>query len=275
MAAFARVRTDCAHDHVLLRNPHVVEEDLPLVERALSELVERLALRDAGKVEGNDGHATALESATRIDRAEEGGDGGDRPVRYPRGLLTADHVLVPFLGRDAVRAQRPVREVRLVEGERIAAVVGLGDRPAADVLAVGRAVALDQILAAGHAGEDPVHARDAETDREPGIAPAELFVDETAQARRLDRAQLRLRRIEDVEAELAVLLEDRPERRAGRDHVGGIGELVELRARRAHQLLGELVCRVADLPRFIREVYFDVRERHGGTSVGLGLPRAA
>jgi hypothetical protein len=158
----------------------------------------------------------------------------------------------------------------VAEGEGVAAVIGLGDRPATDVLAFEGAVALDQLLATGHLGEDPVHTGDTEADGEPRVSPAQLLVDEATQPRGLDGVQLRVRRFEDVEAQRAVLLEDVPEHRAGRAHVGGVGEHVELGPRRPHHLFRELASGVADLPRFVREIHLDVRECHRITSVGLG-----
>src|SRR5208282_2243517 len=49
--------------HVAARNPDLIEKNLALVERALAELVERLALRYAGQVKRHESNAAAEHDA--------------------------------------------------------------------------------------------------------------------------------------------------------------------------------------------------------------------
>ncbi len=78
-----------------------------------------------------------------------------------------------------------------------------------------------------------------------------------------DRVGRRVGRVELVDAELAVLLEDLPERGVGGDDVGGVGELVEALPDRAHHLGGEAVHRVADLDVLVAEAGVVVQQSHG------------
>ena len=151
----------------------------------------------------------------------------------------------------------------LVEGERVAAVVGLGDRPAADVAAFRRAEAFDQLWTAGKLREEAMEARDAETDGEPRVAPAEFLADEEAQPHGLRGRDVGIGRFEGVEAEFAVAIEHLPEHRLLRDHVGRIRQLVELHASGPHHFLGELVGLIANRVFSLAELALDVDERHG------------
>jgi hypothetical protein len=112
-------------------------------------------------------------------------------------------------------------------------------------------------------GEHGGKARDAEADGEPGVPPAELLVDQIADASDLDRPALRISRLDHVEVELAVLLEHAPEHRVRCDHLSGIVEPVELGPCRSHHLLGVLVGRVPDGLILVGKADFDVFERHG------------
>jgi hypothetical protein len=65
-----------------------------------------------------------------------------------------------------------------------------------------------------------------------------------------------------VEAEPAELFEDVPQHRAARDHVGWVGEAIEMTASRTHHVRRKLVDRVAYRSLFLAEVGVDVRQCH-------------
>ena len=156
----------CSHQHVVGRNSHVVEVDLALVERALTEFVERLAARDTLKIERDERHPATLESLARIDRAEQDRDGGDASVRDPRGLLAADHVLIAFFGRDAVRTNVRVVEDGLIEGKRVTAMIWFRDGPAADFSTIRGGEAVDQLRFPCKVRKHGREAGDAECNRQ-------------------------------------------------------------------------------------------------------------
>jgi hypothetical protein len=184
--AKVRTRSDGPDQHVAGRNAQPVEEDLALVQRALADLVERLAAADALLVEWHQEDAAARRAVASVAGAEQRGGLGDGPVRNPGGLLPGDDDLVAFASREAIRAARlraggaePAREIH-----HVAAVIGLGDRPAADLV---RREALHEVGAVQHLREQRGHARDTERDGEAGIPPAHLLRNDRADARRLER----------------------------------------------------------------------------------------
>jgi hypothetical protein len=167
--------------------------------------------------------------------------------------------IVPF----DTQADFCASEVRLADRERIASVVGLGDRPAADVAVVGAAEPLDQGGSSGHRCEEPVKTGDAQADGQAGVPPSELFVQDGAHAGALDRGEIPRLGLEVCQPQLAMLLEHLPERRPGRAHVRRIGEPVELFSGGAQDLLGKLVRRVLDRSLGFVESQLDVDQRHG------------
>jgi len=84
--------------------------------------------------------------------------------------------------------------------------------------------------------------------RQARIAPAHLFADERTDPRPFEGRKLHGRRLEVVQADLAVLLEDVPEDGVRRDHVLRVRQDIELFPRGPHHLFGEPVGRVADVP---------------------------
>jgi hypothetical protein len=247
--------------HVALGDADVVEVDLALVEGALAHLVERVGALHARQIEGHEEDRAALEPLALVQGAEEHRDVGDRPVRDPGRLLPLDHVLIALLSGDAVRLQGGIAEVALGEGHGVAAVVGLGQRPAADRGILSRAEARDQRFVAGLLDPGLVEPGEPQGDREPHVAPGELLVDDGHEAGL--RKGLHLGVVhERSQAQLVVLLEDLPQRRIGRDHVGRVDHAVELRAGRAHDLRGELVRQVADCTVLFGQIQLDVDRRH-------------
>jgi hypothetical protein len=230
---------------------------------SLTDLVERLAARDPGQVERHDGDAAPLEAVARVDGAEERRHVGDRPVRHPGRLLTADHPGVAVLARHAVRLDRRIVKMLLGDGERVAAVVRLGDRPAPDLLVVLSAEALDQGRSPRHLREHAGEPGDAQADREPRVATAHLLGDEQPHSGRLGRIHLGADRVQRVETELPLLLEDLPQHGVGGDDLPRIGKLIELPAGGEHHLVRELARGVPDLLHLIGEPDLDLEASHG------------
>ncbi|MCZ7534871.1 MAG: hypothetical protein M5T61_02275 [Acidimicrobiia bacterium] len=151
-------------------------------------------------------------------------------------------------------------------------MVGLGDRPAADLLLAGVDVAVDQLGVPRHGGEEPVEVGYSEAHCEAGVTPPHLLVDDAADDRSGDGIGPRFGRAELIDAELAVLLEDLPERGVGGDDVGGVVELVEALSDGAHHLYGEAVHRVANLDVLFAEAGVVVQQRHGDVPLLIVFP---
>lgn len=78
----------------MARDADVVEEDLPLVQGALTQLVQRLAPGDSRQVERDDSHARPRHTHRRLNAEEDQGVSGYRTVGYPGRLLAANDPLV-------------------------------------------------------------------------------------------------------------------------------------------------------------------------------------
>ena len=249
-----------ADHHVVGRNPHFVEVDLTLVERALSDLVERLAARHTRQVERHDEAADSLDAVAHVDGAEQRGRGGDGAVGHPRGLLPVDDEGVPVTAREAVRLAVLLRSELVLEDDEVAAVMRLGAAPAAD--GAGIAEALDQLGLAGELRQHAGEVGDAQADGEAGVAPAHLLGDDVAQAAALYRRQVAVEIGVRLEAEGAVLVEDVPQNRLRGDDVGWVGQGIELPAGGPQYLRGELVHHVANGPLFGGQLDVEIDQRH-------------
>src|SRR5690606_32988371 len=82
------------HGHEIERHLDIVGEYLALIERALAELVARLAARDAGQIERYEEDNTLARAAAAIERREENRIFRDRAVRHPGRLLAVQDDLV-------------------------------------------------------------------------------------------------------------------------------------------------------------------------------------
>lgn len=134
-------------------------------------------------------------------------------------------------------------------------MVGFRHRPAADVGCLALDERVDERGVAGEVDEEHVEASDTQADRQTAVAPAELLENPGVEQRLFERASRRLGSAgaELDDAELAVTLERRPERRARRDHISRVGELVELSPDRTQLLGSEAVHRLEHGERFVTE----------------------
>ena len=134
------------HEDVVGRDAHFVEEDLALVEGALAELVQRLALAHARKVKRHERDRAARPVAS-VQVHVQHGVGRDRSVGHPRRLLPADDPVVALLLAPEVEPDTG-RCAGVSHEHGVGAMLRLGDGPAADeapfgVVDVGRNVLLD------------------------------------------------------------------------------------------------------------------------------------
>jgi hypothetical protein len=134
--------------------------------------------------------------------------------------------------------------------------------------------ARDQLFVAGRLDPGLVEGGEPQGDREPHVAPGELFVDDGHEAGLRDGVHLGVVH-ERSETQLVVLLEDLPQHRVGRDRVGRVDHAVELRAGRAHDLFCELVRHVADGAVLFGKIQLDVDRRHVRISNTAGIPTAS
>jgi hypothetical protein len=222
------------------------------------------AARDALFVEGHHEDAAPGLAPAHVDRAEEGGCRGNGAVRDPRRLLARENEGVAVLAGDAVGLRSRSGAELVLEVDHVAAVIGLGDGPAADD--VGAAEALDQRLVPGHRNHRSRKARDAEADGEAGVSPAELLADHRAKTRAAGRIE-RARGIAHlVEAELPVAPVGLPQRRGRRDHVGRVGHAVELYADRAHHLARELADGIENRALLVTKIEIELHQTHDVSS---------
>ncbi len=120
------------------------------------------------------------------------------------------------------------------EVEDVGAVVGLRDAPAADAVL---GVPLQQVVLAHRVHHEPGHGRRGQHDGQPAVAAAQFL-----ERRRHDPAALVGRQSEDRldrQAQGLEFGEDLPQRRARRDHLVGIVQLVELAADGPQHLVRE------------------------------------
>ncbi len=172
-----------------LRDAHVVEVDLALRQRPLADLLQRLALRNAGQVERNDhGHAVRIAVATEEAVVVLGAEIAQRDlrhgaVRHPGRALPVDHDFVALQAAPHVALVARLAGGQLgpdVDHRHVAALVGMGDHPAADLAGAE----VHQFLVAHDGGHLHGEARDDQADGEPGIAPAEFLADQRLHADR-------------------------------------------------------------------------------------------
>jgi len=143
-------------------------------------------------------------------------------------------------------------ELRRADHERVRAVIGLGDRPAADVAGLGvgdeRAhEGVDQLGVAGAGDDHEGQAGNPDADRQVRAPPAELLEqDVLLEAAEAEAAQLDGDH-RSVVAEAIGVAQRAPERRALRDHLGRVSQTVECYGGRAEHLGGgEAVRRLAE-----------------------------
>ena len=193
---------------------------------------------------------------------------GDGAVHDPGGLLAADHPLVAVRPRRHAIENVGVAEGLRPHGQRVRAVVGLGDRPAADV---ARLPVFDKrphdvvgkLRVAATAGEEERERSDGQGDAEVGAAPAKLLVHNDLLLYRKPGPAQRLWQAANVVALLVVPAEDVPKDRIAFDHVIRVGQCVQLHGGGPHHLFGEAVHLMAqrDLLRRERSVEVEVGHR--------------
>ena len=96
------------HHHGVCGNLELVEENLALIECALSDFVGRLTFLDATFVQWHDENAAAEAAVAHVYGAEQRGRFSDCAVRNPGRLLPGDDELIAVAARDAIgRRERP------------------------------------------------------------------------------------------------------------------------------------------------------------------------
>ena len=253
------------------RDAHVVEEDLALVERPLAHLVERLAARDAGKVEGTTatpppGMPCAVERENSVSACVAIVPLETQAAFWPLSTYSSP-------SRRAKRFPLMLRSWKIgcSRDERVRAVVGLGDRPAADKAC--RRVRRRTAAAARRRAQDcrpwPPSRRepgDADRDGEIGAAPAQLFEEDVLlEAAEAEAAHFG-RQHHLVVAETVGLTEHVPERRIPRDDALGVGATVELGRPRSGGPRGQTGARSPGTPSALRSA------RGSGRGTYITLP---
>src|SRR5690606_17771437 len=125
-------------DHEAARHDYLVEENLTLIQRALSEFLERLAAADARQIERHEQHYAVGQPGPGIfENRQHDARAGDRAAGHPCRLLTVEDVILALAARPQRGLEAPIAVGRFGEGDVIAAVSGLGDGQTDDLIATG------------------------------------------------------------------------------------------------------------------------------------------
>jgi hypothetical protein len=194
----------------------VFKEDFPLVEGALSDLVERLATRYAVGVHRHDDHGSALRLNTgaTVRRAVEDADIRHDAIRHPCRLLPIDdHVVTAQRGNAVGPAVGSLRvQDHAVRVQRIGAVIGLRDGPAAKLRIWRKRPAKRVAQHRAHpCRKQPGTVRNGES----GVTPAELLEQDAHGCGPFGR--LELKKPVDAEPHLDIFLASVPVWRARRN----------------------------------------------------------
>ncbi len=118
-------------DTQTMRDANICEDNLPMIQLTLADLVEHLASRNARQVQGNE-KDVARGRPLRFDRDVGERVSCDRPVSDPGRLVSAEHIGIAFRAGDQLAGNLRITELSRANRQHIRAVIWFAHSPASN-----------------------------------------------------------------------------------------------------------------------------------------------